>query len=257
MTRKKQINLIVLASLLIGFGISISLSACNQGNPNTQPTPEQTQPPQADNEQKEPPVASLLKVPGISNSDPLSLLSKSEQVKQELNLTDEQISQLQQLQKDMLADIEKIKSEPRPKESDKQNGKKEINDKRLDVQKRVEEILKPEQIERSKQIFLQLYGYGPLTHELFKSDLKLTAEQESKLQELNKEMFVNVYKSWKNPIGTQEEQNKILVENALEAERIVVDTNNKATALLTPEQEKTLETLKGKEFKLDTSKLKS
>ncbi|NJO63260.1 MAG: hypothetical protein HC836_35085 [Richelia sp. RM2_1_2] len=107
MTRKKQINLIVLASLLIGFGISISLSACNQGNPNTQPTPEQTQPPQADNEQKEPPVASLLKVPGISNSDPLSLLSKSEQVKQELNLTDEQISQLQQLQKDMLADIEK------------------------------------------------------------------------------------------------------------------------------------------------------
>ncbi|NJO63261.1 MAG: hypothetical protein HC836_35090 [Richelia sp. RM2_1_2] len=77
------------------------------------------------------------------------------------------------------------------------------------------------------------------------------------MQELNKEMFVNVYKSWKNPIGTQEEQNKILVENALEAERIVVDTNNKATALLTPEQEKTLETLKGKEFKLDTSKLKS
>lgn len=259
MTRKKIIKPLTVFSLFMCFGMSISLSACNT-NQSSYPTPTSTeasatQSPQSENPTEQRVDATILKVPGVSNSDPLKLLQSS-QLKEELKLTDEQISQLKQLQKDLLADIEKIKSEPLPKANEKPNNQG-IEQQRINIQERVESILKPEQITRAKEIFLQLYGYGPFTYQFFTSDLKLTPEQDEKFNDLARQSIFNIHKGWKQLTGSQEEKNKTLIQNVQIVEQIVIDTNKQAVALLTPEQQKTLEKLKGKEFKLDINKLKS
>lgn len=254
MNTNKHINRIALLPLVIICGISISLSACSTPNTATN----QTSDSQVAGKSGNTPAKALLKIPGQANSDPLTLLS-SEQIKQELKLTDDQVNKLKQVNIDLRAQMDKLTSGVDPtklSDAEKKQKQQEVDRVNQNVRQQLTTILKPEQITRSKQIFLQLYGFGVLTQQDYKSDLKLTADQESKMQNLGKELFVKVQQDWDIPKGSQEEQNKILANNTEKVEKLVEDSNKQAVQMLTPEQQTTLDKLKGKEFKLDTSKLK-
>ncbi|OKH51297.1 hypothetical protein NIES2101_18930 [Calothrix sp. HK-06] len=254
MKNNKRIRPIALLPLLISIGINASITACSTQNTATTQTSESREAPKGGNT----PARALLRVRGQSNSDPLTLLT-SEQVRQELNLTDDQVSKLKQVNTDLRASMDKLTSGVDPaklSDADKKQKQQEVDLVNQNVRQQLTSILKPEQITRSKQIFLQLYGYGVLTQQDFKSDLKLTSEQDSKMQQLGKELFAKVQQNWDIPKGSQEEQNKILANNTEKVEQLVEDSNKQAVQLLTPEQQTSLDKLKGKEFKLDTSKLK-
>jgi Spy/CpxP family protein refolding chaperone len=254
MNQNQRISAVALVPLLIFFGISVSLFACSNNN---SATPQATESPVA-KKGGNTPAKALLKVAGQANSDPLSLL-QSEQIKQELNLTDDQVSKLKQVNTDLRAEMDKLTSGVDPtklSDSEKKQKQEEIDRVNKDVRQKLASILKPEQTSRVKQIFLQVYGFGVLTQQDFKSDLKLTADQDKKMQDLGKELLAKVQQNWDTPKGSQEEQNKILSINTEKVEKLVEESNKEAVKLLTPEQQKTLDQFKGKEFKLDTSKLK-
>jgi hypothetical protein len=105
-----------------------------------------------------------------------------------------------------------------------------------------------------KEIFLQIYGWGALTRQDFQEPLKLTAEQGKQLDTISEQMQANMRKGWANPEGDAAKQAATLSENKKSMEAIIKNSNAQALAVLTAEQKKTLETLKGTPFKFNPTK---
>ncbi|MBW4614976.1 MAG: Spy/CpxP family protein refolding chaperone [Desmonostoc vinosum HA7617-LM4] len=276
MNRRYQKSLLTLASLLFAVGSFVSLSACsntdNQATNNTpteQSTASQTESPVkttsdtgADSKEISP-VTSLLPGNDRTDSDPLKLLQNS-QIKKELNLTDEQSTKIKQIEEDFRASLRQRVSGVSLKGLDEKQQEQKITEISKDLDKQIQDtrtkvgaVLTPEQQTRWKQIALQIYGWGVLTKDDYSADLKLTPEQLQKMNQLRDEMVQKMRANWQNPDNSKQPRTQVIAQNRQRLEQIVKNTNEQALAVLTPEQKKNLETLKGKEFKLDPTSLPS
>ncbi len=187
-------------------------------------------------------------------SDPVSFLL-DDQVKKEVNFTDEQTAELKKV-RDEVRDttsaklkamgLDKLDTEGK-KAKIKESGK-EIEGIYNDSRAKIDKIIKPAQAKRLKEIVLQRYGWGPLTSELFSADLKLTDKQKADLKTIGEQMQTKNQTGWELPTGDEANKTKILNDNRKRMEAILKDVNEQSIAVLTPEQKASLDKLKGAPF---------
>lgn len=210
--------------------------------------------------------------PERSGSNPIQLLQNT-QVKSELKLTDDQVGKLKEIESGLLASVttsgkaikEKYKTiEALPKDKQDSEKKKLADDieKGLatlakDSQAKVSKVLTPEQDKRAKEILLQKFDFGIITKDDFATELKLTAAQKKQLNDIVGQMRTKTIGAWEIPDREDAaKRDKTLTENRKRMEAVMKESNQQAKAVLTPEQLKTLETLKGKAVSFSLTDLK-
>lgn len=210
--------------------------------------------------------------PERAGANPIQLL-QNPKIKSELQLTDDQIAKIKAVETDLLSQVttasksikEKNKAiEALPK--DKQEGeKKKLAD---DIEKgllaltkdskgKMDQILKPEQQKRAKEILLQKFDFGIITKDDFATELKLTDAQKKQLNDIVGQMRTKTIGAWEIPDKQDAtKRDKTLADNRKRMEAVMKESNQQAKAVLTPEQLKTLETLKGKPVSFSLADLK-
>jgi Spy/CpxP family protein refolding chaperone len=263
-----------IVSLPLVLGSMLFLASCGGSNDTatTESTPTETTAStpdsgssgtttEASSEGGDTPLTALLGNSDRESTDPLELLENS-QIKKELNITDEQSAKIKELDTQFRAKLKEKVADVKIEELKGDDAKikakyTEIDKESQAFRTKVGEVLKPDQVTRLKQIFLQIYGFGPLTSNDYSEELKLTDEQTGKIKTIQEDLFTNMKASWTTPTGSEDEKNKTIANNRKQMEQILKDSNDQTLAVLTDEQKKALETLKGKEFKLDPTTLPS
>jgi Spy/CpxP family protein refolding chaperone len=170
-------------------------------------------------------------------------------VQKELNLSDEQKAKVQELQNELMC-------ETLPKVEPGQNMDLKELQKRLQTtppevrekeQKRLAEILKPEQLARLKEISLQAQGAAALRKPELANALGLTLEQRAQLNAAFKQADKQRSKSLQASTMGGVMSSGSMKPNELEQELM-----QKALRVLTPEQRHTFEKMKGKPVDLTT-----
>jgi Spy/CpxP family protein refolding chaperone len=262
------INRFTVTSCLVICTGSLILTSCKQQS-TTSETPAATGNPN-------PPSGAVantdLARPERAGSNPIQLL-QNPKIKSELQLTDDQIAKIKAVEADLLSQVttssksikEKFKSiEALPK--DKQDGEKKklANDVEKGLvaltktsQGKMSQILKPEQEKRAKEILLQKYDFGIVTKDDFATELKLTDAQKKQLNDIVGQMRTKTIGAWEIPDKADAaKRDKTLAENRKRMEAVMKESNQQAKAVLTPDQLKTLETLKGKAVSFSLADLK-
>ena len=210
--------------------------------------------------------------PERAGSNPIQLLQNA-QIKSELKLTDDQVAKLKEIESGLLASVttssklikEKYKTiEALPKDKQDAEKKKLADDieKGLatltkDSQAKVSKVLNPEQEKRAKEILLQKFDFGIVTKDDFATDLKLTDAQKKQLNDIVGQMRTKTIGAWEIPDKDDAaKRDKTLTDNRKRMEAVMKESNQQAKAVLTPEQLKTLETLKGKAVSFSLTDLK-
>jgi hypothetical protein len=189
-------------------------------------------------------------------------LLRIEQVRDELKLDDAQVGQLTAL-------AEKIRQESRElfsgmralrdlSEDERQarveKFRKDAQQWGAEVEKRIAEILKPEQFQRLKQIELQQQGVRVLMREDMIQALGITDEQQSKLQGMA-EQFGR--KSRELYGGSREMTPDERVGLRKKIDELQRQSEQDAMAVLSDEQKATLKQMMGEPFDLDRSQLRA
>ena len=252
----------------------VVLSACSQPQPNAQEPPlspppltSGNMPESPTNGKPSPPndvtfVRSMLEGSDRPGASPMDLL-QNPQVKKELNMTQEQSAKLQQIRSKQKEESHQTFSnldfgqlDANQREQKLSEMSEQLQKKARATQKEVTSIFKPEQLQRFKEITLQLYGWGLLTSNQFIKELQITPQQQQQLVDLHKQTLRQASMNWPTPVNNTPEAQQV----AREAYRQKMDlitrqSNQQALVILTPEQQKTLETLKGKKFELDPTRI--
>lgn len=240
---------VVSLALVLGlFGVA----GCNFGQPQAQPSPSPVASP-APGESGDNPITLGTQGTERSGTDPLELF-QNPQIKKELGLTEEQATKIKsisdQFRKDaraLVAGLNLGQMEPSERAKKLDQIKDEMEKEITQARDEVGQVLTPAQLKRFKEITLQIYGFGILSYEHFIEELKLTPEQQAQLKKLRDDTWTSMRVNLKVP--TQGADNKqIIATNRKRMDQILLDSNNKALAILTPEQQKMLETLKGQKF---------
>lgn len=191
-------------------------------------------------------------------SDPISFLL-DDQVKKEVKFTDEQTAELKKV-RDEVRDTTSAKFkamgldklDTAGKKAKVKESAKELEGILNDSRAKIDKIIKPDQAKRLKEIALQRYGWGPLTSELFSTDLKLTDKQKADLRTIGEQMQAKNSTGWELPTGDEANKTKILNDNRKRMEAILKDVNEQSLAVLTAEQKASLDKLKGTPFAYTT-----
>jgi hypothetical protein len=200
------------------------------------------------------PVAMGMDGSDRQDADPLALI-QSDAFKKELNITAEQSAKLVEVQNELKSKVSKKNAslgdmkglDAKAKEEKLKTAAKELEIETKASREKIGQILKPEQIKRMKEIFLQIYGWGPLTRSDFQAELKLTAEQTKMMDTINDQMAASMRTSWETPADPTKLES-ILSANRKKMDAIMKSSNAKSLEVLTAEQKTILETLKGKKF---------
>jgi Spy/CpxP family protein refolding chaperone len=209
------------------------------------------------------PVSVGLDKSNRSDSDPLQFI-QSEQLKAELKITAEQSAKLKEVENDLRAKVtEKNASanlkglDAKAKEEKLKKIGEELNAETKASREKISKILKPDQVKRMKEVFLQVFKFGPLNYQDFQTELKLTADQVKQIDSVKETMLAEMRAGWEIPPDDPAKQAEVLTKNTKRLEGISKGANAKAQAVLTAEQKKTLVTLEGAKFNFDPTKAKS
>jgi len=165
----------------------------------------------------------------------------------ELKLTDEQETKVADLQKESQAEMQKNFEKMRANQGEQPDWKKmgeEMKAQQAKTQKKVEELLEPKQLERIKQIQLQMKLQMPgsaLSDPELAKDLDLTDQQKEKIKSLGKDAF-------KGMGGMRRGGGMPSADDMKKMQKALKDQSAKYLNVLTKEQKEKLETLKGEAF---------
>lgn len=192
-------------------------------------------------------VAGLLVIPAVAQrplagSNPFGagkiFLLQSEDVQKELKLSDEQVTKLKEI-----AEKQRNAFKDLPKDKDERLKKiQEIQKENQEREKQVADLLKPEQTKRLDQILLQQQGAGALLNPKVIEDLKITDEQKTKITDAIKDSAKELQDLFKGGKVDPAEIQKKLAEQRTK-------TMEKASGVLTPEQQKQWKEKVGEPFK--------
>jgi Spy/CpxP family protein refolding chaperone len=201
---------------------------------------------------------------GRGLNSPLMLL-RSEQVQQELKLSEAQKTRLQELNEKIRAEMrerfsgtnEQSREERRARmEQMREQMQKEAETRAAETFKQVAEILEPEQLKRLKQIQLQQEGPAALRRAEVAEAIGLTAEQKAQLDKLATETEEATRKLREGTENLSREQRRERFDELRQKSQELRDQFGKnAMALLQPEQKQKLAELFGEPFELDRSQL--
>lgn len=256
MNKLFQFRLSTALSLLLIVGSGVVLSSCSGEKAAQEPSPVASVAAGAAKTEANPLNAGLEGTdrPG---TDPLSLM-QNPQIKQELKLTDEQVAQIKTVEQEFRESLKKEFSGIDWKSLDaKARDQKftEVTEKtKQQIQStrdKVGKIFTPDQLKRFKEITLQIYGFGALSYDQFTDDLKLTSDQQKQLGDIRDQLGKKIRANLTVPQGNdQDAMKKAIADNRKRTEQILQASNQQAIAILTPDQQKNLEKLRGQEFKL-------
>lgn len=254
-------------ALLIFTTSFMLLSACSNQQPRSLAPHQGAPPPLTEGSPSSPPnnanfAQSVLQGSDRPGASPLDLI-QNPQVKKELNLTETQSAKLQQIEEKLKGqsknfftnlDLEKLDAQAREQELLALSAQLEKQSQAS--QKEVAGILQPEQLKRLKEITLQLYGWGVLTSSQFTQELQLTSQQQQQLKELRQQMLRQISQNWPIPENDTPEAQQTAREVFRQTmDRITRQSNQQAFAVLTPEQQELIDTLKGRKFELDPAQM--
>src|ERR1700676_4223115 len=212
-------------------------------------------------EQAGPPPPSLFGFPGSSRygTDPLHLLQTAK-VKQELKITDEQstklakvadkydreaASKLGNVQLDSLSGQQKVGKAQEVREA----GDKLIESSRQEVSA----ILNADQLNRLKQILLQVNGAEALQDKEVAKQVGVTPEEPAKIQKLQAQTSSMLRQSLGMPKNGGATQPQMLGANVRAADKINNHAQDQYMGALTTDQKQKLDKLRGAPFTLERS----
>jgi hypothetical protein len=188
----------------------------------------------------------------IPGTNPLELL-KLEQVQQELGLTTAQIEQLKQANAEIASKLANSGEivQPNPRIGNSPDFKQAERGREM-----VAKILSQEQLDRFKQIALQVYGWAIMSKEEVTEILVITPEQNQKLdvfRDQNKQKLSNSLQIPKN--NDPKECQKVLVNNYHKLIESSQENNQKLVSILAEDQVQTLAYMRGERFDLNLDKI--
>ena len=221
-------------SLVLGMALVVGLAQAQPGDT----------PPSGEGGQRMPPgMGRGMMGPGGG----LFVLLHLPQVQKELNLSDQQQEKIHALAKEMMPVRPSEGQALSPEERQAMIEK---------AQKKLAEILKPEQLQRLKEIQFQAMGVAALGNPEVVKALGITDDQQAKLKTLRDEAAEKGRKLFGSMrYLSREEQEAKRAENQEKIRQIRKELMEKALAVLTPEQRQKFEKLQGKKFDLDFSAL--
>jgi Spy/CpxP family protein refolding chaperone len=202
--------------------------------------------------------------PERAGSNPLQVLQTAA-VKAELKLTDDQVAQIKQVESDLNAKVTSASKVIKEKyqavaklPKDKQDAEKKKLATEIETglaalttesKAKMSKILKPDQQKRANEILLQKYDFGIITKDDFATELKLTDAQKKQLNDIVGQMREKTIAAWEIPDKDDAgKRDTTFADNRKRMEAVMKESNTQAKAVLTPEQVKILDTLKGKAF---------
>jgi Spy/CpxP family protein refolding chaperone len=156
--------------------------------------------------------------PGMGGMMPLTMLAQAEPVQKELKLTDDQKTKLKALADEM---------------------RDASREERAALQKKVSDILKPDQLDRVKQIQVQAAGAAALANPDVAKTLGLSDEQTTKLKALQDEARTSMRDAMQN-VPREERRTKMA--------ELRKENMDKALKVLTADQQAKFEKLQGPKF---------
>lgn len=182
----------------------------------------------------------------IPGGNPLELL-KLPQIQTELKLSKDQINQLQTLEKKVQPQVkppDQVDSEQKPVPAHQQKRLQEEN------QRLMAQLLIPEQMTRFRELVLQVYGWATISPEEFNGILALSSEQKKQIEPIRMAFQDKMKSNMEMP--TNLEQCESTVKSNFEAiKEISESTETQIKSIITPEQEKVFNDLKGADFILN------
>ena len=188
------------------------------------------------------------------------MLLGSEQVQKELELVDDQKAQLKTMQEEMraqftaaFAGVQDLSEEERRKRFEEMRAKGEETMKQLRA--KVEEILLPQQMDRLRQINLQVQGTRALNEPEVAEALGITEEQKTQLAAIRDELrkkFEEQRTAGQGNQGTQADREA----RRARIQEMMKESQDRVMAVLTDEQKAKFEELKGEKFELDMSQFR-
>jgi hypothetical protein len=202
------------------------------------------------------PPPSMIGLPGASRygTDPLHLLQTAK-VKKELNITDEQSSQLAKIadkyHREAASKLGNGRTEGLNAQSIRQTGDKLIESSRQEVSA----VLNPAQLNRLKQILVQVNGPESLQDKEVAKQVGFTAGESEKLKKLLDQTSNELRGTLgTGPIGINDpNQIQKFGANPPNVAKIDNQVRNQYLGVMTAEQKQKLETLRGAPFTLDKS----
>ena len=189
-------------------------------------------------------------------------LLQFETVQKDLQLTDEQKAKLKEVIKKSVADLrgqmpdtKSLRDLSRAERQAKlAKLRKKIQPQIEETRKQVEAILTPKQVERLKEIRLQIGGVAALLNSDGAKSLNLTDEQRDKLRKVMRQAGGNLRNFFQEFRGlSPEERRAKIVEMAEKLQKSHAQMMSEAKEVLTPEQREKLEKLEGKKIELKPS----
>ena len=178
-------------------------------------------------------------------------LLRLDQVQTEINLTDEQKSKVNAVAEDIMEGMRDQFAQLRDIEDRAQrNEKRNELDKQVDSKAReqLRDVLEGEQVMRFFQIYMQVRpAMDILAIEQIASRLEVTEEQKQKLAEVKKETEAQQDKLYAEMRDASQEQRR---ELSPKLRQLRTDANEKAVGVLTEDQKKTFDEMKGEKFEL-------
>jgi methyl-accepting chemotaxis protein len=178
-------------------------------------------------------------------------------VQKELELVDDQKTKIGEANQTMRESMQEVFSGMQPPSPDmtpeeRQKSMDEIQKKMQPVQekyqKAVEGILLPNQAKRLKEIALQVAGTSALSDKKVQDDLKLSAEQATKIKTINEDMGKKIQAMFAEANGDFQSLRPKMQE-------LRQDTEKQITGVLTDEQKASLEKMKGQKLEIPASEL--
>ena len=188
----------------------------------------------------------------IPGTNPLELL-KLEQVQQELGLSKVQIEHLRQINAEIdskLANSAEIVP-PNPTSGNSPDFQQAERSR-----EKVAQILNQEQLNRFKQIALQVYGWAIMSKEEVTEILAITPEQNQELdlfRDQNQQKLSNSLQITQS--NDPKECQKVLVNNYQKLIETSQESNQKLVSILDEEQVQTLEYMQGEKFDLNLAEI--
>lgn len=201
-------------------------------------------------------VGLLVAVPALAQRQPgggfgrqqlsLSALLQNKSVQEELKLTEDQVSKLKTVSDGIRDKFKEEMDKAKEGKDFKAFGEifKKINDATTEaVTKEAGTLLKPEQLQRIKQIEVQVQGVSALTKEDVQKELKLSEDQVGKIKGLLEDMNKDIQDAGK-------EAGKDFKKRQEATTKIRTATQEKITEILSETQQKSWKDMTGEKFEL-------
>jgi Spy/CpxP family protein refolding chaperone len=182
---------------------------------------------------------------GMGFGVPMVRLASIDEVQTDLKLTDEQKEQIEKLDDKLRDDFRDLLQSGGQRE--------EIQALTKSGSEKLTEILDEGQEKRITEIAIQVYGPNALMfHPTLGEHLKVTDEQREKLGEAQRENFQAMGEAWRD----MRDQDLSREERRAKFDELRANADKKLMAVLTPEQQTQLESMKGAKIEIDMSQLR-